>query len=300
MINRTHLIVGALGLLVVLPFVGGCSSGSDFWDRSPCVGGIRQDYCPNPCTPPRQCCPPQQCAPRYAPRQQYAPRPQQQAPYAPPQVQQPAQRPPSTANTFPPPAPQQQSGPATGEEMEVLRHVNGIRARHGLRPLRFNDRLYIAARDHSLEQQRHGYMGHGSPDPKRAKLSQRIAQAGYHGSAYAEVVAWGYRTTASVVEGWMNSSGHRAILLDGDLTEAGFSRAGQYWTGNFGTPLRYGTHARARTPAPRRAAPTPRYTPARPAQRPAQAPRQAPVQRAPQRQAPQAVPYGFSNPFGGG
>ena len=28
--------------------------------------------------------------------------------------------------------------------------------------------------DHSLEQQRHGYMGHGSPDPNRRTLLQRM------------------------------------------------------------------------------------------------------------------------------
>ena len=130
------------------------------------------------------------------------------------------------------------AGPASAEEMQVLAYVNTIRRSHSLRPLNFQPDLWIAARDHSAEQKRHGYMGHGSPDPSRKRLSQRMALAGYQGRVFAEVVAWGYPDTRSVVDGWMNSPDHRRILVDPELTEAAFSRVGQYWTGNFGAPHR--------------------------------------------------------------
>jgi hypothetical protein len=132
--------------------------------------------------------------------------------------------------------------------MQVLAYVNTIRRQQSLRPLNFHPDLWVAARDHSAEQQRHGYMGHGSPDPQRKRLSQRMGQAGYQGRVYAEVVAWGYPDTRAVVDGWMNSPDHRRILIDPELTEAGFSRIGSYWTGNFGAPRRF---ARVATPAPR-------------------------------------------------
>ena len=138
--------------------------------------------------------------------------------------------------------------------MEVLARVNAIRVQRRLSRLRFHGTLWNAARDHSAEQQKHGYMGHGSPDPKRARLGQRMAIAGYRGTAFAEVVAWGYADAAAVVEGWMNSSGHRSILLDPELSEAAFSRIGQYWTGNFGAPARRARRPAAR-PAPRAAPP---------------------------------------------
>lgn len=93
--------------------------------------------------------------------------------------------------------------------------------------------------------------------------------AGYHGKAFAEVVAHGYKNVAGVVRGWMNSPGHREILLDASLQEAAFSRLGDYWTGNFGTP--YTTPRRPRA-APRRA-PAPAY---RPAPTPRRAPRFSP------------------------
>ncbi len=138
----------------------------------------------------------------------------------------------------------------------MLLRVNQIRCSRGLRPFVLSDTLFTAAREHSLEQQRCGYMGHDSPDPNRRTLVQRMQLAGYDGVMYGEVVAWGYKDTCAVVEGWMNSREHRAILVDGDLTEAAFSRVGDYWTGNFGTP-RCGTYAppSARTAAPQPCAP---------------------------------------------
>ena len=130
----------------------------------------------------------------------------------------------------------------------VLQHVNQIRRSQGLRPLAWSDTLHACARAHSEEQCRYGYMGHESPDPSRRTLVQRMHLAGYQGQMYGEVVAWGYDDAQSVVEGWMNSREHRAILVDGEMTEAAFSRVGQYWTGNFGTPriappARYGPPA---------------------------------------------------------
>ena len=185
--------------------------------------------------------------------------------------------------------PQRTHTPAASEEMALLEHVNRVRAQHVLRPLRFHTLLWVAARDHSAEQQRHGYMGHGSPDPSRRRLAQRIQQAGYVGRVFAEVVAWGYPDTASVVEGWMNSPDHRRILLDPELTEAGFSRVGEYWTGNLGTPTPYASSAPISGP-PARSAPPARSvapeTPWRP--EPTPAPRaQAP---APRRATPRPVP----------
>jgi hypothetical protein len=140
----------------------------------------------------------------------------------------------------------------------VLEAVNRIRRSHGLGTVLYEPRLFDAAREHSREQERHGYMGHGSPDPRRQTVTQRVNQAGYVGVIYAEVVAWGYDRVDAVVEGWMNSRDHRAILLDPDLRHGAFSRVGAYWTGNFATPassaLPFSDTRRAPAPAapPRR------------------------------------------------
>jgi len=172
--------------------------------------------------------------------------------------------------------------------MEVLARVNRVRAVRDLRPLEFHAVLWNSARAHSEEQHRHGYMGHGSPDPARGTLSQRMQQAGYDGRVYAEVVAWGYPDTAAVVEGWMNSPEHRRILLDPDLGEAAFSRVGAYWTGNLGGAAR--VHAAPFSGGPvadRGASSLRRVAPARvPAARPPPATIPAPTIAAPPR-APQ-------------
>ena len=60
-----------------------------------------------------------------------------------------------------------------------------------------------------------------------SSLAQRVTDAGY--APYAklgEVVFWGTGsagTPATAVMWWMNSPGHRAIITDCGLTEAGFS-----------------------------------------------------------------------------
>ncbi len=232
-------------LVVAACVLGGCASSSSsggFWDRSPCVAGVKG--------PQFECAPPGPSAGVSAP----TPAPMYEDPLLPAPQLSPAELPPPASRArrapvrqAPPmrasplrtsPAPSASQGPAqpSTEEIAVLERVNQIRAQRGLRMLRFEPRLWAAATDHSREQLTHGYMGHGSPDSSRDELSERLQLAGYDGLAYAEVVAWGYPDTRSVVEGWMNSRAHREILLDRTMSEAGFSRAGGYWTGNFGSP----------------------------------------------------------------
>jgi len=129
--------------------------------------------------------------------------------------------------------------PVSAEDRAMFDEANGMRAQYGLRALKWNDRLYRAARDHSAEQDRYHYMGHGSPDPARDDLGDRVRIAGYgQARQWAEIVAWGYEGPKSVILGWMNSKGHRAILLDGGLEEGAFSRVGDYFTGDFASPRR--------------------------------------------------------------
>ncbi len=240
----------------------GCSAKSDFWDRS----GGATTYT----TMPHQSMP-RGSRPSYGMRE--APR---QAPPPGWGIPEDAARRGARRSVA-----QAPSANAGDEEAQVLAQVNAIRARRGLPALTYNPNLHQAAREHSLEQKRHNYMGHGSPDPRRRTLAQRMKLAGYSGRAFGEVVAKGFRSTSGVVQGWMNSPSHRDILLDRELTEAAFSRVGTYWTGNFGRPFAPGESQRGRwhrvpvgmvhdTPAapgmmpahtPTHSAPTPVYRP---------------------------------------
>jgi uncharacterized protein YkwD len=215
----------SLGLFLL---VGLTACSQSFWERPRVAGQVQ----PSPYAS--------------APAPRVAPPPASTLP--PPQVRPSQTPPPAYAQPAPAQVPTGTSGNTGAQEQQVLQHVNQIRRSQGLRPLAWSDTLHACARAHSEEQCRYGYMGHESPDPSRRTLVQRMHLAGYQGQMYGEVVAWGYDDAQSVVEGWMNSREHRAILVDDEMTEAAFSRVGPYWTGNFGTPriapsARYGPPA---------------------------------------------------------
>jgi uncharacterized protein YkwD len=83
------------------------------------------------------------------------------------------------------------------------------------------------------------FFAHENPDG--AQVWDRAVTAGYRYRKVAENIAAGQRTAAEVVRGWMESPGHRANILDGELTQIGVGHAeggsyGTYWTQVFGTP----------------------------------------------------------------
>jgi Cysteine-rich secretory protein family/TerD domain len=122
---------------------------------------------------------------------------------------------------------------------EVVERTNAERARHGLAPLTTDARLAAAAQAHSADMVRRGFFAHENPDGKQ--VWDRAVAAGYAYRKVAENIAAGQRTAEEVVRGWMESPGHRANILDRDLTQIGVGRAeggsyDVYWTQVFGTP----------------------------------------------------------------
>lgn len=86
-----------------------------------------------------------------------------------------------------------------------------------------NPLLDLAAQRHSEDMAQRGYFDHVSPeglDP-----GDRITSTGYRWSRYGENIAAGYPTAERVVEGWMNSPGHRANILNCDFQEIGVGYA---------------------------------------------------------------------------
>ncbi|MFF1482154.1 CAP domain-containing protein [Streptomyces sp. NPDC058301] len=120
---------------------------------------------------------------------------------------------------------------------EVVALTNGHRARVGLRPLADDTRLATAAQAYSADMAARGFYSHTSPEGLEPWDRARAAGAAHRG--IGENIACGQRTAAEVVEGWMNSPGHRANILKPDFTHigvgfAGGGRAGTYWTQLFG------------------------------------------------------------------
>jgi len=130
-------------------------------------------------------------------------------------------------------------------ESEVIELVNAEReaCNCGLHPLSYNIELTVAARRHSQDMGDRNYFDHATPDgtPDGIAFYERITDAGYIYQACGENIAAGYATPEAVVDGWMNSDGHRANILDPDYCDIGVGYAAvdgsqyyHYWTQDFG------------------------------------------------------------------
>lgn len=117
--------------------------------------------------------------------------------------------------------------PLSPEEQAVVDLVNAERSKRGCAPLRVSDQLAFAAQGHSQDMALNDFFSHTSSDGRSPW--DRIRETGYSFSSAAENIAAGYPTAASAVSGWMNSSGHRANILNCNLEETG---VGYYYLQN--------------------------------------------------------------------
>ncbi|GEM_PF-5714957 len=138
----------------------------------------------------------------------------------------------------------------------IIDLTNAERQQRGLAALRFNIFLAESAQAHTDDMQQRDYMAHESPEGTTAV--DRVKVAGYLdefnrcqcSSSYTvgENLAKGQVTAAEVVQGWMDSPGHRKNILNPDFTEIGigitkfdalknsgnFDPASYFWGQNFG------------------------------------------------------------------
>ncbi len=108
--------------------------------------------------------------------------------------------------------------------------VNQERTSRGLKPLKLNKRLTKAATRHARDMVAKGYFSHdtlGGGD-----FVDRIRKAGYMAPrafpTLGEDLAWGsgsLGTPRSIVQGWMESPGHRENILEPKFREAGMGVA---------------------------------------------------------------------------
>lgn len=104
--------------------------------------------------------------------------------------------------------------------------VNQERTARGLKPLKANPRLTAAARRHARDMGLRGYFSHDSLSG--ATFADRIRRAGYRARTLGENLAWGSGELGSpraIVQGWMESPGHRANILSRKFREAGMGVA---------------------------------------------------------------------------
>lgn len=118
-------------------------------------------------------------------------------------------------------------------ESEVVRLVNEIRVENGLKPLTENWELSRVARYKSQDMVDNRYFSHTSPT--YGSPFQMIRAFGLSFRSAGENIAYGQRTPQAVVNAWMNSSGHRANILNTSYTQigVGYVANGHYWTQMF-------------------------------------------------------------------
>ena len=115
----------------------------------------------------------------------------------------------------------------------MIRLVNDIRKQNGLSPLTANWELSRVARYKSQDMVDNRYFAHNSPT--YGTPFEMMRAFGLSFRTAGENIAYGYATPQKVVDGWMNSSGHRANILNASYEQigVGYVAKGKYWTQMF-------------------------------------------------------------------
>lgn len=118
-------------------------------------------------------------------------------------------------------------------EQEVIRLTNVERQKAGLKPLTEDWELSRVARHKSNDMAQNNYFSHTSPTYGSPFNMMKAYGITYR--AAGENIAKGQRTPQQVVNAWMNSSGHRANILNANFTHigVGYDKNGHYWTQMF-------------------------------------------------------------------
>lgn len=128
--------------------------------------------------------------------------------------------------------PQLPKTPASAVQ-QVVDLVNQARADAGCDPLRVDERLNRAAGKHSADMAARDYFSHDTPEGE--DFAERIEDEGYPNPG-AENIARGQRNAGAVMDSWMSSGGHRANIVNCELTAIGIGLAKEdwVWTQDFG------------------------------------------------------------------
>ncbi|MFE4573144.1 CAP domain-containing protein [Paenibacillus chitinolyticus] len=126
----------------------------------------------------------------------------------------------------------------TAYEKQTFDLTNAIRVRHGKAPFAWDASIASTARKHSEDMAVNGYFDH--TNKQGLSPFDRMEKDGLKFWSAAENIASGYSGPIEVVNGWMNSSGHRKNIM-GDTTRLGVGvyfggSMNVYYTQNFYTP----------------------------------------------------------------
>ena len=117
----------------------------------------------------------------------------------------------------------------------------GSKAFEAAPPLRWNELLAEASRQHAEDMARNNYFSHNARDGSGP--GQRVERSGYKWRITAENIAADQSKPEDAVAGWIKSPGHCANLMSPAFTEMGVafavdrrSEMGVYWSQAFAAP----------------------------------------------------------------
>ncbi|WP_017307200.1 CAP domain-containing protein [Spirulina subsalsa] len=122
----------------------------------------------------------------------------------------------------------------------LLDLTNTERQKQGLNNLTLVLELTQAAQNHAEDMAQNNYFSHTGLNG--SSVGDRARAVGYNWNYVGENIARGHRSATSVMEGWMNSQGHRENILNPNYTEIGFGVSSDrnseenYWVQVFGKP----------------------------------------------------------------
>lgn len=106
---------------------------------------------------------------------------------------------------------------------QVVNLVNSERTAQGLTALQKDSRLAAVAQQKAEDMAKNQYFSHTSPTYGSA--FDMLKAAGYSYKTAGENIAMGQKSAASVMDGWMHSSGHRANILHTSYEKIGVGYA---------------------------------------------------------------------------
>ena len=136
-----------------------------------------------------------------------------------------------------------EASPATSNmgayEQQVVDLVNKERAAVGLPALKVNTKLAAVAEKKAEDLRDKNYFAHQSPT--YGSPFDMMKQFGISYTSAGENIAKGQKTPAAVMDGWMNSQGHKDNILNANYTEIGVgyvtdSNGTTYWVQHFIRP----------------------------------------------------------------
>jgi uncharacterized protein YkwD len=136
----------------------------------------------------------------------------------------------------------QVAGVESAVEQQIVDLTNQQRQQNGLLPLRVAPKLVRAAQIQASAMAQLDIMDHNLPGAALPTLQDRLTYVGYNFMTAAENVATGYPDPSTLIEGWMNSPTHRAIILNSAVIDIGvgvaYDSVGRsYYAEVFGLPI---------------------------------------------------------------